>query len=171
MFPCCCYLVTLSFLTLCNPGDCSPPGSSAYGILQARILEWIAISFSRGSSWTRGRTCGSRICRGVLYHWATWEDQCFPRALDYPVSCIHECTHTLPLAAEMTRMWSSQGGGWGERRRATWWELPRIRLPLGQGMVLSLFPCPASTSDQSSTYTVAFSSLYEMKLHLSHFPS
>ena len=36
--------------TLCDPVDCSPPGSSAHGILQARILEWVAISFSRGSS-------------------------------------------------------------------------------------------------------------------------
>ena len=36
--------------TLCNPVDCSPPGSSIHGILQARILEWVAISFSRGSS-------------------------------------------------------------------------------------------------------------------------
>ena len=36
--------------TLCNPVDCSPPGSSVHGILQARILEWVAISFSRGSS-------------------------------------------------------------------------------------------------------------------------
>ena len=35
---------------LCNPVDCSPPGSSVYGILQARILRWVAISFSRGSS-------------------------------------------------------------------------------------------------------------------------
>ena len=34
----------------CDPMDCSPPGSSVHGILQARILEWIAISFSRGSS-------------------------------------------------------------------------------------------------------------------------
>ena len=43
--------------TLCDPMDCSPPGSSIHGILQARVLEWIAISFSRGSSlprdWTR----------------------------------------------------------------------------------------------------------------------
>ena len=43
--------------TLCNPMDCSPPGSSVHGILQARILEWVAISSSRGSSrsrdWTR----------------------------------------------------------------------------------------------------------------------
>ena len=37
-------------LTLCNPTDCSPPGSSVYGILQAKILEWVAISFSRRSS-------------------------------------------------------------------------------------------------------------------------
>ena len=36
--------------TLCDPIDCSPPGSSVHGILQARILEWVAISFSRGSS-------------------------------------------------------------------------------------------------------------------------
>ena len=37
-------------LTLRNPMDCSPPGSSVHGILQARMLEWVAISFSRGSS-------------------------------------------------------------------------------------------------------------------------
>ena len=36
--------------TLCGPMDCSPSGSSVHGILQARILEWVAISFSRGSS-------------------------------------------------------------------------------------------------------------------------
>ena len=42
-----------SCLTLCNPMNCSPPGSSVHGILQARILEWVAISFSRGSSQPR----------------------------------------------------------------------------------------------------------------------
>ena len=42
--------VAQSCPTLCNPVDCSPPGSSVHGILQARILEWVAISFSRGSS-------------------------------------------------------------------------------------------------------------------------
>ena len=36
--------------TLCDPVDCSPPGSSVHGILQARILEWVAVPFSRGSS-------------------------------------------------------------------------------------------------------------------------
>ena len=39
--------VAQSCLTLCDPADCSPPGSSIHGILQARILEWVAISFSR----------------------------------------------------------------------------------------------------------------------------
>ena len=39
-----------SYLTLCHPMDCNPPGSSVYGILQARILEWVAMTFSRGSS-------------------------------------------------------------------------------------------------------------------------
>ena len=42
---------------LCNLMDCSPPGSSVHGILQARILEWVAIPFSRGSSQPRDRTC------------------------------------------------------------------------------------------------------------------
>ena len=39
--------VTQSCLTLCDPMDCSPPGSAAHGILQARILEWVAVPFSR----------------------------------------------------------------------------------------------------------------------------
>ena len=42
--------VTQSCLTLCDPMDCSPPGSSVHGILQARILEWVALFFFRGSS-------------------------------------------------------------------------------------------------------------------------
>ena len=42
---------------LCDPIDGSPPGSSVPGILQARTLEWVAISFSRGSSWPRDWTC------------------------------------------------------------------------------------------------------------------
>ena len=50
-----------SCLTLCNPMDCSPPGSSVPGILQARILEWVAIPFFRGSSPLRVQTCVSCI--------------------------------------------------------------------------------------------------------------
>ena len=53
--------VAQSCPTLCDPVDCSPPGSSVHGILQARILEWVAISFSRGSSRPRDRTQVSHI--------------------------------------------------------------------------------------------------------------
>ena len=52
---------TQSCPTLCYPIDCSPLGSSIHGILQARILEWVAISFSRGSSRPRDRTWVSQI--------------------------------------------------------------------------------------------------------------
>ena len=45
-----------SYLTLCDPMDCDPPGSFVHGISQARILEWVAVSFSRGSSQYRDRT-------------------------------------------------------------------------------------------------------------------
>ena len=51
--------------------DCGPPGSSAHGISQARMLEWVAISFTRGSLPPRGRTQVSRISRQVLHHGAT----------------------------------------------------------------------------------------------------
>ena len=53
--------------------DCSPPGSSAHGISQARTLEWVAISSSRGPSQLRGQSCVAYIDRWVLYHWATRE--------------------------------------------------------------------------------------------------
>ena len=51
---------------LCNPMDCSPPGSSVHGILWATVLEWVTISFSRGSSWPRDRICVSCIGRQIL---------------------------------------------------------------------------------------------------------
>ena len=56
--------VTCLHPTLCHPMDCSPPGSSVHGILQARILEWVAIPFSRGSSRLRDQT--HIFC---LLHW------------------------------------------------------------------------------------------------------
>ena len=55
----------------CDPIDYNLPGSSVHGISQARILEWVAISFSSGSSWSRGWTCISCIGREILYHWAS----------------------------------------------------------------------------------------------------
>ena len=66
--------VTQPCPTLCDPTDCSLPGSSVRGIVQARILEWIAISFSRRSSWSRV----SRIVGRCFTVWATrWIAQAF----------------------------------------------------------------------------------------------
>ena len=80
-FKCVCVCVhvhTLSTqlcLTDCNPMDCSPPVSFVHGIFQARILKWVAISYSRGSSRPRDQSLVSRIScigRQILYHCTTW---------------------------------------------------------------------------------------------------
>ena len=65
--------VAQSCPTLCYPMDCSLPGSSVHGIFQARVLEWVAISFSRVSSWPRDRNWVSRIVGRHFTVWATRE--------------------------------------------------------------------------------------------------
>ena len=70
---CVCVLVALLCLTLCDPMDCSLPGSSVHGILQARILEWVAIPFSKGIFPTQGSNSGILHCRQFLYQGATRE--------------------------------------------------------------------------------------------------
>ena len=64
-----------SCLILYDPVDCSLQGSSVRGIFQARVLECVAISFSRGSSWPRDRTRVSRIVGRPFTIWATREAQ------------------------------------------------------------------------------------------------
>ena len=59
--------------TLCDPMYCSLPGSSVHGILQARILEWVAISSSGGSSWPRDWSCYSCVAGGFFIAWTTRE--------------------------------------------------------------------------------------------------
>ena len=68
-------LVTQLYPTLCDPMDCSPPGSSIHGILQARILEWVAIPFFRGSSWPRDWIHVSWIANSFFTFWTTRETQ------------------------------------------------------------------------------------------------
>ena len=63
-------LVAQSCVTLCSPMDCSPPGSSVHGILQARILESVAIPFSRGFSGSRDQTQVSHIAGRLFTIWA-----------------------------------------------------------------------------------------------------
>ena len=65
--------VAQSCLTLCDPMDCSLPGSSIHGIFQARVLKWVAISFSRGSSQPMDWTLVSRIASRHFTIWATRE--------------------------------------------------------------------------------------------------
>ena len=67
----CKVLVTRSCLTLCHPTDYRPPGSFVHGILQVRILEWVAMPSSRGSSWPRDRTQISCIAGRFFTIWAT----------------------------------------------------------------------------------------------------
>ena len=72
-------LVTQSCLILCNPMDCSPPGSSVHGILQARILEWVTMPSSRDLPDPEIKPCLLLLCRWILYHWATQEAHSIPR--------------------------------------------------------------------------------------------
>ena len=66
-------LVTQLCQTLCDPKDCIPPGSSVHGILQARILKWVANAFARGSSQPRDQTQVSCIVGGFFTIWTTRE--------------------------------------------------------------------------------------------------
>ena len=72
---CVCVLVTQLCLTLCNTMDCSPPGSSVHGFLQARILDWVSNSFSRRIFLTQGFNPGLPQFAGKFFTvWATREE-------------------------------------------------------------------------------------------------
>ena len=72
--------------TLCDPMDCSLQGYSVHWIFQARVLEWVAISFSRGSSRPRDQTQVSRIAgRQILYH---LNHQGSPRKIEVRNNCL-----------------------------------------------------------------------------------
>ena len=77
--------------------DCSPPGSSVHGFLQARMLEWVAIPFSRGSSQSRDRTHVSHIAGGFFTSWATREAQ--------PYKGFSHYSHYIGEETEDQRLW------------------------------------------------------------------
>ena len=100
----CFYLAVKSCLTLCNPMDCSPPGSSVHGIFQARILEWVAIFSSRGSSQPRDQTTSPALqvdslplsCWGGSLSTALWylcsqSLTCFSSENDFLCVCVCAC--------------------------------------------------------------------------------
>ena len=96
-----------SCLTLCDPTDCSPPGPSVHGILQARTLEWVAYPFSRGSSRPRNRTGVSRIAGGFVTCWAPrdalWSplgvSVLLPEMLTPNTMLLTTCPSSLPTVA------------------------------------------------------------------------
>ena len=170
---------TQSCPTLCNPMDCSLPESSVYGIFQARVLEWVTISFSRGSSRPRDWTWVSRIVGRGFTVWATKEVR-----LDSVVALIFDsrggCWRLLPTEWRSPHWWlniyneyvtilcfSPDAGGkyWQTWKRDSW--KPGVRLVWGpfleQG---SAFPpgtpgTPGSSADTSGLPKFVFS-LQEM---------
>ena len=99
--------VSQSCLTLCDPMDWIPPGSSVHGISQARILEWVDIPFSRGSSWPRDQTHISCIAGRFFTVWAAREAQEYwsgilqgeIQGLNHHLLCLlHRQAGSLPLA-------------------------------------------------------------------------
>ena len=118
---------------LCDPVDCSPSGSSVHGISQARILEGVAISSSRGSSWPRNWTCVYCIGRR-LYHWATGEAKS-PRP--NPSFSFHHCIlgHMAQQAAQSCKgeakwTWFPEATKWEPHGRGSQaMELPQSMCP------------------------------------------
>ena len=111
----CVCVVPQSCLTLfCDLMECNPPGSSFCGISQARILEWIAISSSRGYSWPRDWTPVSCICRQILYHWATWEAclvgyiylNAFLTCSIFSLQWIYQDITSLEIEEDLVFLWS-----------------------------------------------------------------
>ena len=87
-------LVAQSCPALCDPMDCSLPGSSVHGILQTKILKWVAIPFSRGSSQPRDRTQVSCIASKFFTIWATRESES-----ETAPSCPTFCDCSLPSSS------------------------------------------------------------------------
>ena len=97
-------LVTQSHPTLCDPVDCSSPGYSVHGILQARILEWVAISFSRGSSQPRDWSQVSCIGGRFFTVWATRVSWKMKVHLQYaPLFCFSTITAAIEVSVIFTR--------------------------------------------------------------------
>ena len=103
------YLVAQLCLTLCDPVNCSLPGSTVHGIFQARILEWIAISFCGVSSWPRDQThgaCVSCTAGEFLTCWATGEAISWPYVRVYFWTCDFSIDLCVYFSACIILFWS-----------------------------------------------------------------
>ena len=91
-----CVLSCFSLVWHCDPMDCSLPGSSVHGILQARVLEWVVMSFSRGLSWPKDRTCISFLScigRQILYRLHHLELHCFKILITFEINILLKYTY------------------------------------------------------------------------------
>ena len=104
-------LVVQSYLTLCDPTDCSPSGSSVPGILQARILEWVAMPFSKGSSRPRDQTWVSCIALPTKVH--------LVKAMVFPV-VMYGCESWTIRKAERRRTDAFELWCWRRLLRVPW---------------------------------------------------
>ena len=101
-------LVAQSCPIFCDLMDCSLPGSSLHGILQARILEWVAIPFSKESFWPRGQTWVSCIRGRFFTVWATREalNHWTGRGFSIPICLMRVISSVVP---ETTSLWAHTG--------------------------------------------------------------
>ena len=118
---CCCYLVTKSCLTLCDAMDCSPSGAFVLGISQARMLEWVASSFSRGSSLPRDQTRVFCIGRWILCPWATREAIQIQTIMKYHLTLVRMAIikknlQTINAGEGVEKRETSYTVGWNENR-------------------------------------------------------
>ena len=130
--------VAQSCPTLWDPLDCSLPGSSVHGIFQARVLEWFAISFSRGSFWLRDQTQVSCIAGRCFILWATREAQVKPNSVilngsqssslkskNLVLSLVLIYLHLMLSAQKFPCLWSLLNAGlWIKLCRHLPWHFP-----------------------------------------------
>ena len=125
--------VAQSCLTVCDPMDCSLQGSSVHGIFQARVLEWVAISFSRGSSRLRDQTQVSHIAGRWFAVWAP----------EKPILCARKCITVMWKHLACVRV--ALSGFSAVQLFATLWTVP-CQTPLSTGLSRQEhwngLPCP-----------------------------
>ena len=127
-----------------QPVDCSPPSSSVHGILQARILEWVAISFSRGSSWPRDQTQVSHISGRRFNLCTTREALKYKNTVSQKTSYRDTELQIQVLTSTISReerkpSWKKKGEEAGEVGQKGWPYRPATYRYLG---VMGLFPGP-----------------------------
>ena len=145
--------------TLCDPMDYGPLGSSVHGLLQAKILEWVAISSSRGSFQSRDWThifCIFCLGRQILYHWVTWGFSLTE------VAFIPFASVGIQSGAELTGEAWNHPRLWDESGRV--WEIRLLLKVWHSGYFLPLLYCLGSSGEQQLKSGITVYTLYPAAL-------